>query len=440
MSLLTVGLNHNTAPLSIREAAAFPADQFDSAFDEFLRLPQVCEGAILSTCNRTELYAIIDDEAVGDATAHASGSADILCDWLCRQRGLDPKVMAGCFYIHHGRDAVRHSLRVAAGLDSMILGEPQILGQMKNAYRSARAARGAGTLLTRLFEHSFAVAKQVRTHTDIGANPVSVAYAGVSLARQIFTDVSKTCAMLIGAGDTIELTARYLSEIGVSRMIFANRSIERAQKLATLHQGYAISLEDVAAHLAEADMLITSTAAPGYLVHRADLKKAIRARRRKPMFALDLAVPRDIEPSSADLEDVYLYSVDDLQSVIDDNMRSRREAADIAGTMLDGRIDEYLEWVDSRQSTDTIRALRAAAHATRDDVLVQAQRQLARGDDPQTVLDFVGRTLTNKLLHGPSATLRNAAGARQQRLLGPARELFGLDDEALPEDQDNNTP
>lgn len=435
MSLLTVGLNHNTAPLSVREAAAFPADQFDSALDDFLRLPQVREGAILSTCNRTELYAILDDDvATSDGLAHDT----ILCDWLCKQRGLDPANMSGCFYIHHDRDAVRHSLRVAAGLDSMILGEPQILGQMKNAYRSARAARGAGTLLTRLFEHSFAVAKQIRSQTDIGANPVSVAYTGVSLARQIFTDVSKTCAMLIGAGDTIELTARYLAEIGVSRMIFANRSVDRAQTLATRYHGYAISLDDIAAHLAEADMLIASTAAPGYLVYRRDLKKAIRARRRKPMFALDLAVPRDIEPAASDLEDVYLYSVDDLQGVIDDNMRSRREAADRAGEMLDGRIDEYLEWVESRQATDTIRALRESAHLSRDQVLARARRQLARGDDPQAVLDFVGRTLTNKLLHAPSATLRKAAGARQQRLLGPARELFGLDDETLQDDQDPN--
>lgn len=433
MSLLTVGLNHNTAPLSVREAAAFPADQFDSALDEFLRLPQVREGAILSTCNRTELYAILDDDAVADG---ASRSGTALCDWLCQQRGLNPARLKNCFYIHQGRDAVRHSLRVAAGLDSMILGEPQILGQMKDAYRSARAASGAGTLLTRLFEHSFAVAKQIRSQTDIGANPVSVAYAGVNLARQIFADVSTTCAMLIGAGETIDLTARYLHEIGVSRMIFANRSLDRAQALATQYRGYAISLDDIATHLAEADMLIASTAAPDYLVYRRDLKKAIRARRRKPMFALDLAVPRDIEPATADLEDVYLYSVDDLQSVIDDNIRSRREAADRAGVMLDARIDEYLEWVESRQATDTIRELRASAHTSRDEVLAKARRRLARGDDPQAILDFVGRTLTNKLLHAPSATLRKATGARQQRLLGPARELFELDDDTPQNDRD----
>lgn len=421
MSLLTVGLNHHTAPLSIREAVAFPADQFDRALDEFLRLPQIREGAILSTCNRTELYAIVDDHVT-----HAEDG--LLREWLCRQRGLDQNSLQGCFYIHHGRDTVRHSLRVAAGLDSMILGEPQILGQMKDAYRSARAARGAGPLLTRLFEHSFTVAKAVRSRTDIGANPVSVAFAGVSLARQIFTDVSSACAMLIGAGETIELTARYLSEIGVSKMVFANRSLDRAQELATRYRGYAISLDDIPAHLAEADLLIASTAAPGYLVHTADLKGALRRRRRKPVFVLDLAVPRDIEPSSAELEDIYLYSVDDLQSVIDDNKRSRVEAASKADDIIENRIDEYLEWVDARQATDTIRAMRTLAENQRAEIMARAKRELARGGDPETIIENASRRLTNKLMHAPSATLRKAVGARQQRLLGPARELFELDD------------
>ncbi|RJS94431.1 glutamyl-tRNA reductase [Salinisphaera sp. Q1T1-3] len=433
MSLLTVGLNHNTAALSIREAVAFPADQFASALDDFLRLPQIREGAILSTCNRTELYAVIDDAI---AVADDAG----LRQWLADKRGLDIDALHDCFYIHHDREVVRHSLRVASGLDSMILGEPQILGQMKDAYRSAQAARGAGTLLTRLFDHSFTVAKTVRSQTEIGANPVSVAYAGVSLARQIFTDVSQSCAMMIGAGETIELTARYLSEIGVSRMIFANRSLDRAQQLATRYRGYAISLADISAHLAEADMLIASTAAPGYMVHTRDIKTALRARRRKPMFALDLAVPRDIEPSATRLEDLYLYSVDDLQSVIDDNKRSRAVAAERADAIIDDRIDEYLEWVDSRQATATIRAMRDAAECRRAEALDIARRRLARGEDPDAVMERLARTLTNKLMHEPSATLRKAVGARQQRLLGPARELFGLAEEdtraAISNDQD----
>ncbi|MES1926519.1 glutamyl-tRNA reductase [Salinisphaera sp. T31B1] len=417
MTLLTVGLNHTTAPLSVRETAAFPPEQFDSALDDFLRLPHVEEGAILSTCNRTELYAVTD--APGDAN---------LRDWLCHQRGLPCADMTQHFYVYRDRDTVRHSLRVAAGLDSMILGEPQILGQMKNAYRSARAARGAGPLLTRLFEHSFAVAKQIRSQTDIGANPVSVAYAGVSLARQIFADLGTTCAMFIGAGETIDLAARYLAETGVRRMVFANRSLDRAQALATRYHGYAIALSDIAGHLAEADMVVSSTAAPGYMVHLSQLKAAVKQRRRKPMFVLDLAVPRDIDPAAGELEDIYLYSVDDLQSVIDDNMASRQQAARLANGMLDARIEEYIDWLDSRQATDTIRIMRERAHQARAQVMAQARRRIARGDAAEDVLDFVGHTLTNKLMHAPSATLRKARGAHQQELLTGARALFQIED------------
>lgn len=420
MSLLIVGINHDTAPLSIREIIAFPAEQFANALDEFLCLPQIREGAILSTCNRTELYAVIDDNINTLADAGLRG-------WLCYKRDLELQQVADCFYIHHDRAVVQHSLRVAAGLDSMILGEPQILGQMKAAYRSAQSARGTGPLLARLFEHSFTVAKAVRTHTDIGARPVSVAYAGVSLARQIFTDISQTSALLIGAGETIELTTQHLAEAGVTRMIFANRSLTRAQTLARRYQGQAIGLDDIPAHLAQADLLISSTAAPEPVVAASDIKQALRQRRRRPIFGLDLAVPRDIDPAANNLEDIYLYSVDDLQSVIEDNKRSRAQAADLAHQIVDARIQEYLDWLDSRQATSTIRAIRDQAEQQRRQVLTDAQRRLARGEDPQDVLALATYRLTNKLMHPPSAVLRKAIGTRQQRLLGPARELFKLD-------------
>ncbi len=421
MTLLTVGLNHNTAPLAIRETAAFPPEQFDAALDGFLRLPDIIEGAILSTCNRTEMYAVTRDNSPLDS------QHDRLQRWLCAQRGLDNESMARHFYVYRDRDSIRHTLRVAAGLDSMILGEPQILGQMKDAYRQARSARGAGPMLTRLFEHSFAVAKQIRSQTDIGANPVSVAYAGVSLARRIFADASDTTAMLIGAGNTIDLTARYLAEIGVRRLVFANRSVERAQALAARYHGYAIALTDVAPLLADADMLISSTAAPGTIVQHADLRAAVRKRRHKPMFVLDLAVPRDIDPAAGRLEDIYLYTVDDLQGVIQDNLRSRQQAATLADSMLDARIDEYLDWLDSRGAIDTITTLRAQAHDTRDAALARARRELAKGRPADEVLELLARTLTNKLMHAPSTTLRNARGTHQHELLGSARELYQLD-------------
>lgn len=417
--LLTVGLNHNTAPLAVRETVAFPPGECAAALDGLLRLPNVAEGAILSTCNRTELYAVTRAETCGYA----------LQRWLCEQRGLDAATMAHHFYMYWDRESIRHALRVASGLDSMILGEPQILGQMKDAYRHARAAQGAGPLLTRLFEHSFAVAKQVRTETDIGAHPVSVAYAGVDVARRIFSDLGTARALFIGAGETVELSARHLARAGVRDMLFANRSIERAEALAARHGGQVISLTDVGSHLAAADMIVSSTAAPHAIVTHADLKQALRKRRRKPIFILDLAVPRDVEPSAAKLEDVYLYTVDDMQGVIRDNRRSRETAAEQADAMLDIRIDEYLDWLESRRAAGTITAIRTQAQAMRDDMLERARNEIARGKPIDEVLEHFGHALTNKLMHAPSASLRQARGAQQAALLDSARHLYQLDSE-----------
>lgn len=424
--LLTVGLNHNTAPLAVREDVAFPADQFDAALAGFLQLPTISEGAILSTCNRTELYAVTDDAA----------NADTLQHWLCDQRGLDRRAMQQHFYVYHNRDSIRHALRVAAGLDSMVLGEPQILGQMKDAYRQARCNNGAGPLLTHLFEHSFAVAKQIRTQTEIGSHPVSVAYAGVNLARHIFADVATTSAIFIGAGETIELSARHLARMGVHRMVFANRSIERAQALAKQYHGYAIALADVREHLAEADMVITSTAAPHALISYADLKQALRLRRRKPMFVLDLAVPRDIDAAAAKLEDIYLYTVDDLEGVIQDNQRSRQAAAQQADAMLDARVDEYLDWLEAHHANDVIAAMRQQAQTMCDNVLERALHELARGRPADEVLQHFGHALTNKLMHAPSTALRNSRGAEQCQLLDSARKLYRLDHESTDGSQD----
>lgn len=417
MTLLTVGLNHTTAPLAIRETVAFPADQCALALHELLTLPEIEEGAILSTCNRTELYTVVHND-----------DGQNLRRWICNQRGLDSAGMAPHFYAYRDRDSVRHALRVATGLDSMILGETQILGQMKAAFRQAQAANSAGPLLTRLFEHSFAVAKSVRTKTDIGANPVSVAYAGISLARRILSDFDEKTAMFIGAGDTIELTARHLADTGLQRMVFANRSLDRAQALATQYQGYAIPLTDIHAHLAEADILVASTGAPDYVVTLKQFKDAVKKRRRKPMFVLDLAVPRDIEPATGELEDVYLYTVDDLQGVIRDNMRSREQAAVVADSMVDERIEEYLAWLDSRRAVDTISALRARALDDREMVLARARRMLSAGQTPEDVMQFVARALTNKLVHNPTRALRQARGKEQKELLASVQQLFDIKD------------
>lgn len=418
MTLLTVGLNHNTAPLAVRETVAFPPAQCREALARLVRLPQVAEGAILSTCNRTELYTVSRDD-----------DDDALRHWLCEQRGLDAAGLAPHFYVYRGRDSIRHTLRVAAGLDSMILGEPQILGQMKDAFRRAQAARSAGPLLTRLFEHSFAVAKSVRSETAIGANPVSVAYAGVSLARQIFSDFGETTAMLIGAGDTVVLTARHLTEAGLTRLIFANRSLERAQALAQRFKGYAIPLEDIDAHLAEADMVVACTAAPTHVVSLDTVREAVRRRRHKPVFMLDLAVPRDVEPAVGELEDVYLYTVDDLQGVIRKNLDSRRQAALAADDMIDARIDEFCAWLESRHAAATIQDLRRAAHDRREEVLAKARRMLAGGKNPDEALTYLAHTLTNKLIHDPSTTLHQTRGEEQRKLLDTVRRLYRLNDD-----------
>ncbi len=420
MRLLTIGLNHNTAPLALREAVAFTEPQLPEGLQTLTALPGIEEGAILSTCNRTEIYAV----AEGD-------TAPPLGDWLCRQRKLESSRLTPYLYTHSGRDSVRHTLRVAAGLDSMILGEPQILGQMKQAYHKARVAHTAGPLLSRMFQHAFSVAKLVRSSTSIGANPVSVAYAAVRLAQQIFSDFGSRTAMLIGAGDTIELAARHLHDNGMGRMIFANRSIERAQLLASQYHGYAIRLDEIDKHLAEADMVISATGSEQLILPIAAVRQALQLRKRRPMFLVDLAVPRDIDPAVTELEDAYLYTVDDLRNVIEDNLRSRREAATAAEAIISERTEEFMAWMHSRSATGTINSLRRQAERERDAVLERARRLLAQGKPIDEVLDYIGSTLTNKLMHAPTSRLRQAGPEEQRRLLETTRRLFNLGDDDI---------
>ncbi len=416
MSLLTLGINHKTAPVEIRERVVFAPDRLRAALSEMVTLPDVGEAAILSTCNRTELYL----ELAGDSAAP-------LVQWLGEYHHLDPRELQAYLYSHPGADAVRHMLRVASGLDSMIMGEPQILGQMKDAYHAASEAGSLGTLLGRLFQHTFLVAKQVRTDTAIGASPVSVAFAAVSLAKQIFGDLDKQTALLIGAGETIELAARHLHDNGIRRVVVANRTVERAHTLAAQFQGFAISLNEIPAHLAEVDIVISSTASQQPIVHRRELERALKARKHRPMFMVDIAVPRDIEASVAELEDVYLYTVDDLQDVIEENLSSRREAAKQAEEIIDIQVAHFMGWIQSLGAVDTIRAFRNRAIQTRDAVLERAEQMLASGRPPEEVLQFLSHTLTNKLMHHPSANLRRAAFDGRGELIRAARELFDLD-------------
>ena len=320
MALIALGLNHLTAPLDLREKVAFAPDATSGALSDLASQPGVKEAMILSTCNRTELYVEVD-----------AGAETAAQRWLLDHHGLTERRLDEFLYRHEDNAAVRHLFRVATGLDSMVLGEPQILGQVKDAYQTARSAGTLRTSMERLLQQTFAVAKRVRTDTRIGANPVSVAYTAVRMAERLFTNLADACVMLIGAGETIELAARHLSESKVRRLIVANRTLENAQALAGRFGAYAISLGDLPQHLAEADIVISSTASTLPIIRRDLIERAIRARKHRPMFLVDIAVPRDIEPAVAEVDDVFLYTVDDLKQVIDDNLRSRQAAANEAG-------------------------------------------------------------------------------------------------------------
>jgi glutamyl-tRNA reductase len=416
MLLLAVGLNHRTAPVIIRERIAFTPDRLPEALCDLREHGGAAEAAILSTCNRTELYCGVE-----------CGESAAVIDWLSRYHALPTAQLKPYLYEHPDQLAVRHMLRVASGLDSMVLGEPQILGQVKTAYQTANQAGTLGSRLERLFQHTFSVAKRVRTDTAIGESPVSVAFAAVSLSRQIFADLDQQTALLIGAGETIELVARHLHEQSIGRLIIANRTLLRARNLATQFGGYAITLDEIPAHLAEADMVISSTGSQGLILDYATVKRSIRKRRHRPVFMVDIAVPRDIDPAVAKLDDVYLYTVDDLQAIIQDNIRSRQAAAAQAEEIVADQTEHFMAWLRGQSSAASIRTLRQQAEASRDEVLTRALNQLQQGKDAEQVLHYLANTLTNKLLHTPCTSLREAAARGDDTLGELVRQLHRLD-------------
>jgi glutamyl-tRNA reductase len=413
MSFIAVGINHNTAPLEVRERLNFAPEQLPEALKGLAGLPGVQEAAVLSTCNRTEVYCAVSE---GDGT--------VIAEWLSRQRLADPDALATALYCHREEAAIDHVMRVACGLDSMVLGEPQILGQLKRAYQAALEAGTAQRVLHQLFQTCFAVAKQVRTDTGIGEHPVSVAYAAVDLARQIFADFEDHTALLIGAGETIELAARHLAERGIGRVIVANRSVNRAQELAGRHKGFAIGLNDIGAHLAEADIVISSTGSRGPIVSREMAEQAFRRRRHRPVLMVDIAVPRDIDPAIGELRDAYLYSIDDLRATIRENLASRQRAAEQAAEIIASRARQLTGELRSSDAVPLIQALREDAVRERDRSLRTARRMLGSGRDPQMVLDYLANTLTNRILHRPTVGLRKASELGDDELVRAARRLF----------------
>ena len=415
MTLIALGINYNTAPVAIRERLAFPADILPDALQDLLRLSEINEAAILSTCNRTEFYCTTQ-----------STNQNVLVDWIAQNGKFSPQDLTPYLYSHTDGASVRHMFRVACGLDSMILGEPQILGQMKTAYQTACDAGTIGKLLGKLFQHTFTAAKKVRTDTAIGSSPVSVAFAAVQLAQQIFDKLSEQTALLIGAGETIELTARHLNQQGIGRIIIANRTFEKAHTLAAQFNGYAISLAEIPNHLAEADIVISSTGSQLPILGKGSVESALKKRKRKPMFMVDLAVPRDIEPEVEQLADVYLYTVDDLQYTIEQNMNSRRQAAEQAEEIIDTQVDYFLAWLRAQSAQTLIKDYRTQAEIWRDEALQKALISLNNGTPAQDVITRLAHTLTNKLIHTPSTQLRVAAESERHDVLAAALEIFQL--------------
>ena len=415
MNLFTFGLNHRTAPVALREKTAFPSEQLPEAVRSLASEVDVSEAAILSTCNRTEIYC----------RQGGSGPEHII-DWLCSYGQLSPEELRPSTYCLPGESAVKHAFRVASGLDSMVLGEPQILGQMKSAFTTAHHAGTTGKILNRLFQHTFSVAKQVRSETAVGVNPVSVAFAAVDLAGRIFTRLSDQTVLLIGAGETIELVARYLRENDAKHIIVANRSIRRAQNLANQIGSEAISLAEIPDRLHQADIVVASTASTLPILGKGSVERAIRVRRHRPVLMIDLAVPRDIEPEVGTLPDIFLYTVDDLQDIVEKNIASRREAAEEAGKIIDLQVVRFMRWLQSLESVPTIRAFRDKIDSIQQTELTQARRQIANGADPDQALEELARNLSRKFAHAPSEALKHANEDGNGALAQATRRLFKL--------------
>jgi len=399
-SLLALGLNHHTAPLAVRERVVFHVERLQEALAE-LKRGLAREAAILSTCNRTELYVSGD-------------RPDELAAWLAQYHHLGAGDLQQYLYTLPDEQAVRHAFRVASGLDSMVLGEPQILGQMKEAARAAESAGTLGSILHRLFQRSFAVAKEVRSTTSIGAASVSMAAAAVKLAARIFPSLKDQSVLLIGAGEMIELAATHFAAQAPARIAVANRTLERAQRLSGRFNAEAMELRSLAEHLHEFDIVISCTASSLPILGKGLVERALRARRRRPMFMVDLAVPRDIEPEAGELDDVFLYTVDDLAGIVSANLDSRRSALEQAEAIIDSQVGQFMQWMQLREGVPLIRALREEADVARRLELERALKALARGEEPAKVLEALSQTLTNKLMHGPTQALSEML-ARQKK-------------------------
>ena len=411
MQLLTFGLNHQTAPLDVRERVVFHAESLAQALRDLTDRRRVKEAAIISTCNRTEVYCSTDEP---------QGAVS----WLADYHRIKPQQLEPYLYHLPQEQAVKHAFRVASGLDSMVLGEPQILGQFKEAVRSAEAAGTLGLVLNKLFQRTFSVAKSVRTETEIGASTVSMASAAVQLAERIYPTIAGQNVLLIGAGEMIELCAAHFAAQHPKHLTFANRTEARGKQLAERFLGRLISLNDLPAQLALHDIVISSTAAPLPLIGKGLVESALKARKHRPMLMFDLAVPRDVESEVSTLDDVFLYTVDDLGKIAREGLEVRQNAVAQAEVIIENHVTDFMHWLGNRQSVPAIRAMRDAAERSRRHELERAQRRLARGEDPQRVMDELSRALANKLLHPPMHALNHATREEREALAATLARLY----------------
>tara|TARA_R110002073_G_scaffold315940_2_gene488660 strand:- start:16798 stop:18060 length:1263 start_codon:yes stop_codon:yes gene_type:complete len=416
MSFLAFGINHKTASVNVREQVAFDLQRLSDALLSIQSVGGVLESVIVSTCNRTEIYCAGTDDI----------SSELLLVWLSNYHSVNIDSLRECCFSFQGDDAIKHLMRVASGLDSLVLGEPQILGQLKSAYMSAVEAGAVNNQLSRLFEHCFSVAKRVRTETAIGENPVSVAAAAVNMARQLFSDFSDNVALLIGAGKTTELVARHLKQGGIKKIIIANRTLSRAQDLSDLVGGEAALIGDIPDLLEQADIVIASTASTLPILGKGAVERALKIRKHRPFFMVDIAVPRDIEPQVAELADVYLYTVDDLKGVIDESLKSREGAALEAEEYIQQGCKSFLSHQRVSGVGDALKRFRSQAEVLQQRELLKALNSLKNGANPDVVLAQMARSLTNKLIHEPTVQVRKAAEEGSHHKADWLLDLFGI--------------
>lgn len=419
MNIVVVGLSHKTAPVEIREKVAFEPETIEARLKQLLALPAVSEAMIVSTCNRVELYVVSAQPELASAE---------LQRFMAGCHGLNLDALREHLYSYVCKEAVRHVLRVTASLDSMVVGEPQILGQMKTAYGYAREHKSAGLVLNRFMHKAFSVAKRVRTETAIASSAVSVSYAAVELARKIFDSLENKTVMLVGAGEMCELAAKHFVRYGVSKVLVTNRTYSRAEKLAESFGGVAVNFENFREQLHRVDILLSSTGSPDYVISAADLKAACKLRRYQPMFLIDIAVPRDIDPAASKLDSIYLYDVDDLQGVVQSNLKERRKEAVKAEQIVDQEVDQFLDWLSNLTVRPTIVALRQQLDQVRQKELQKTLATLSHLDERQRkALEAMSCAIVNKILHHPTRLLKQLdCDDDKLRYLDAVQVLFDL--------------